>query len=116
MKKLILLLLCITMVVAAGCATEGFARLKGRALKLPLPVYQGMPPEEYTYKSLGEVRGEYKNGFFDSVVSSMDKSLEDLVFNAEDMGANAVINIDLNIEKKLFIHTGEAVIFNELPE
>ena len=43
--------------LAVGCATTGpqqFGRYKGRALKLDVAIYQGIPPEQYAYRKIGD--------------------------------------------------------------
>lgn len=97
-------------------ADRKFARIKGRVLKFGIPLYEGAPPDNYIYEGLGHVRGEYKGTFFDSAVFIMSKSLENLADEAKDMGANAVIDIESHNERGVFVHEGEAVVFNELPK
>src|SRR3989338_5926172 len=105
---------------AVGCATAGFARFKGRALRLDVAIYQGTPPPEYPYKSLGPVEGFYPNNFFDMkliTVARIFAALEAMANNAKAMGANAVINTQLvQSNSKGFRYKGEAVVFETLPD
>lgn len=106
--------------VLAGCATTGFARFKGRALRLDVAIYQGTPPPESPYKSLGPVEGFYPNNFFDMkmiTVARIFAALEDMANHAKAMGANAVINTQLvQSNYKGFRYRGEAVVFETLPD
>lgn len=112
MKKFMVFLLCLGLI---GCATSGFARFKGRALDLGIPIYQGEPSPEYSYKSLGYVRGEYKKRFFDDVAFIMSNALEDMANNAKSMNANAVIKTKMHNEGSLVYYDGEAVVFDVMP-
>ena len=106
--------------VVAGCATAGFARFKGRALRLDVAIYQGTPPPEYHYKSLGQVEGFYPNNFFDMKMMTVARTfaaLEDMANRAKAMSANAVINTQLvQSNSKGFRYQGEAVVFEMLPD
>jgi len=114
MKKALMCLLCLCLL---GAAPSGFARFKGRALKFAVPTYQGEPPQEYTYKSLGYVKGEYKGNMLDGAVSIMSKTLEKLASNAKEMGANAVIKVKYNTAGiKAAFYDGEAVVFDKMPD
>jgi uncharacterized protein YbjQ (UPF0145 family) len=64
---------------------------------------------------LGIIKGEYKSTFFDSAASTISKALEDLANKAKDMGANAVIKIEPKSSFSSFTYTGEAVIFDKIP-
>jgi hypothetical protein len=106
----------LTLLLLTGCATtEKFARYEGRALKFGIPLYQGVPPENYTYKSLGYIKGEYKNNLFDGAAYIISKALENLANNAKLIGANAVIKIKGHSKGLSFYYDGEAVIFDNLP-
>ena len=120
------LILVLGVAVMSGCATANpnqFERIKGRALNYAVAIYQGQPPAEYSYHSLGPVTGYFKGEsnilYSDMVVYVMDKSLEDMANNAKAMGANAVINIkgkaDIGLFKEAYNYTGEAVVFDTLP-
>lgn len=114
-NALIALMLCGLM---AGCATAGFSRFKGRALQLDVAIYQGTPPAEHPYESLGPVEGFYPNNLFNMkiTVAKIFAALEDMANNAKAMGANAVINTHLaQSNYKGFRYTGEAVLFETLP-
>jgi len=101
----------------SGCATSNaFGRYKGRALKFEIPLYQGTPPPEYTYKSLGPVKGEYKSTWLDDVGFSMSNALENLAKNAKETQANAVIKVQLNVKARVYTYDGEAVIFDNIPK
>lgn len=113
LKKALIVLLCLGLV---GCATTGFARFKGRALKFAVAIYQGEPPQEYPYSSLGYVKGEYKSGFFDDAGYSISNALENMASNAKAIGANAVIKTKLHTEGSLCVYDGEAVVFNVIPK
>lgn len=122
-ERILLLFFCGIFFIS-GCATSGFARIKGRALEYVVPVYQGQPPEEYGYRSLGPVEGHFKGEnnilYSDSLVYVLSQAMEDMANNAKAMGANAVINIkgeaDTGLFKRAYHYTGEAVIFDRLPE
>ena len=113
LKILFIVLLCLGLI---GCATSGFSRFEGRALKFGISIYQGEPPQQYSYRSLGYVRGEYKKEFFDNVGFAISNALENMANNAKSMGANAVIKTKLHIEGSPHYYDGEAVIFNVMPE
>ena len=113
LKRILVVLLCLGLV---GCATNGFGRFKGRALKFGIPIYQGEPPQEYPYQSLGYVKGEYKIGFFDDAAFSMSNALENMANNAKSMNANAIIKAKLHTEGSLCYYDGEAVVFDVLPK
>ena len=113
LKLLFIVLLCLGLI---GCATSGFSRFKGRALKFGIPIYQEEPPQEYAYQSLGDVKGEYKKGFFDDVGFAISNALENMANNAKSMNANAVIKTKLHTEGSLYYYDGEAVIFNTMPK
>lgn len=115
MNKKQLILACVAVFLLYGCASGEFARYKGRALKFGIPVYQGAPPQEYSYKSLGYVKGEYKRRFFDDTAFSISNALENMANNAKSMDANAVIKVKLHTEGSLVYYDGEAVIFDKLP-
>ena len=105
-------------ITVTGCATTGFGRFKGRALQLDVAIYQGTPPPEYSYRSVGPVEGFYPNRFLDPkiTVAKIFAALEALANNAKALGANAVINTRLAQSNfKGFRYTGEAVIFEALP-
>ena len=90
-----------------------FRRIEGRVLRYALPLYQGTPPSQYTYKSLGQVKNT-KNIF---LVNSTCDILEDVANKAKAMGANAVIKIEPHPGNRFdFSYDGEAVIFDKLPE
>lgn len=116
MAKKYLILFSLIVLIVSGCATSGFARFKGRALKFGIPIYQGEPSLDYPYKSLGYVKGEYKKRFFDDVVFSMSNALENMANNAKAMDANAVIKTKLHTEGNLYYYNGEAVIFDIMPK
>ena len=101
-------------------AERKFCRIEGRALRYALPSYQGTPPAQYAYKSLGYITYTYKYNFFESGGYAMCAALEGLVNKAKEMGANAVIKVEPNpkgVAKGLdFAYAGEAVIFDKLPE
>jgi|GEM_PF-2889644 len=113
MKRIVMLGLIAMLVTTAttSFAERKFSQYKGRALKFGIPLYEGNPPEEYKYKSLGPVKGEYKSTFTDSAASTMSKALENLATKAKDMGANAVIKIEPKSSWSAFTYEGEAVIF-----
>lgn len=114
MRVLSVVFLCICLI---GCATGKFARYRGRALRLGIPIYQGVPPQEYSYKSLGYVEGEYKMGFWArGVVVAVFNALEDMANNAVSVGANAVIKVKLSSVGRTYYYTGEAVIFDKFPD
>lgn len=115
MKAITLLLLICFSLSTVAFAERKFSRYKGRALQFGISLYQGVPPEKYVYKSLGNVRGEYKSGFFDSAVYTISNALEDLANKAKEIGANAVIKIEPRKEGNTFIYEGEAVVFETLP-
>ena len=111
--------LSLSSALVAGCATTGFSRFKGRALQLNVAIYQGTPPPEYPYESLGQVEGFYPNRFLDGtmVVAKLFTALEAMANNAKAMGANAVINTQLvQSNYKGFCYKGEAVRFKKLPD
>ncbi|MFH2137396.1 MAG: hypothetical protein ABII88_02670 [Candidatus Omnitrophota bacterium] len=114
-NKILILLLFVVLLV--GCATGGFAQFKGKALELDLPVYSGVPPIEYQYTSLGSVSGEYNETSFlgKHVGGSLFAALEAMVKNAKDMGANAIIKVEM-ASGKGYGYNGEAVVFDELPK
>lgn len=112
-KRILIVFLCLSLF---GCASSGFARYKGRALDFGIPIYQGEPTQEYPYKSLGYVKGEYKKGFFDDAGYIASKALENMANNAKSMGANAVINTKPHNESSVFCYDGEAVVFDVLPK
>jgi len=112
--------------LVGGCATtnpQQFSRYKGRALKLPVAIYQGIPPSQYPYRTLGPVEGHHDKTFTDyamgeSSVYLMSKALEALADHAKTMGANAVINVRFATQGFLasrMSYEGEAVIFEQLP-
>jgi hypothetical protein len=115
-KKQLIIILIIGTLFASGCATSGFARYKGRALKFGIPIYQGEPSQEYPYKSLGYVKGEYKRRFFDDVAFSISNALEDMANNARSMNANAIIKTKLHTEGSICRYDGEAVVFDVMPK
>lgn len=121
MRKIIITVCLVSFICtslpAVVFAEPRFARIKGRALKFGIPLYQGIPPEVYSYKSLGDVVGEYKAKFlFDSAASTMSNALENLADKAKELGANAVIKIKSSTTGFSFTYEGEAVIFDELPD
>ena len=117
MNKKCLIAIWITgILLLSGCATSGFGRFKGRALKFGIPIYQGEPSQEYPYKSLGDVKGEYKKGLFDDVGLSIYNALENMADNAKSINANAVIKTKLHTEGSLYYYDGEAVVFDVIPE
>lgn len=112
--------------LAVGCATTGpqqFGRYKGRALKLDVAIYQGIPPEQYAYRTLGQVEGHHDETLIERAMGEssgylMSKALEDLANNAKAMGANAVINVRMTVKGFLASkvnYEGEAVVFEQLP-
>ena len=111
-------------ILISGCATSGFTQIKGRALHYAVPVYQGEPPQEFSYRSLGSVEGYFKGEsnllYSDMFVYVMSQAMEDMAKNAKAKGANAIINIKGEAEKGFFNrayhYTGEAVIFDRPPE
>jgi hypothetical protein len=46
LRRVLIIFVCLSLI---GCATSGFARFKGRALKFGIPIYQGEPSQEYPY-------------------------------------------------------------------
>ena len=102
--------------LSSCAAPNAFGRYKGRALKFEIPLYQGTPPQEYTYKSLGPVRGEYKSTWLDNAGLSMSNALENLAKNAKETKANAVIKVQLNLKDRVYTYVGEAVIFDNMPK
>ncbi|KAF0132542.1 MAG: hypothetical protein FD145_1629 [Candidatus Saganbacteria bacterium] len=124
MKKL--LIITFVLILAGYVATKGycanevkFSRFKGKALELKIPIYEGLPPENCSYKSLGHVTGEYKTErvfLKEGVVVIIFKALSNLADNATAQGANAVINVKGQKKGSGFIYTGEAVIFDTLPD
>lgn len=118
-KKVTIFLIALIIVsctVNFANAERQFSRYKGRALKLGIPLYQGIPPEQYKYKSLGDVEGEHTSTFFDSTAVTISRALENLAEKAKELGANAVIKIEPQTKGATFIYKGEAIIFEELPE
>ena len=85
-------------------------------MRYGIPLYESVPPKEYTYKSLGNMKGEYKSTFMDSAGDTISKALENLANKAKSAGANAVIKIEGKTSSSGFIYEGEAVIFDKLPE
>ncbi len=105
-------------IVLAGCATAGgFNRFKGRALKLDVAIYEGTPPPEYSYRSLGPVEGVRQNHLFDMEMAAAQlfTTLEVMALKAKAFGANAVIKTQAHSSFKEIRYTGEAVIFDTLP-
>lgn len=66
-------------------------------------------------KVWGSLKVNIKVLFFDSAASTISKALEDLANKAKDMGANAVIKIEPKSSSSSFTYTGEAVIFDKIP-
>lgn len=85
-------------------------------MKFGIPIYQGIPTQEYSYKSLGFVKGEYKRGLFDDAGFSMSKALENMADTAKSMNANAVVNTKIHTEGSLVYYDGEAVVFGVMPK
>ena len=97
-----------------GCATAP----KGPALR----AYQGVPPGDYPYRSLGEVFGEYTTdtGLWDQYAQYVAReAMLDLAEEAKELGANAVIRVRREQgeghQAHMFRFRGEAVIFEDLP-
>ena len=112
--------------LAVGCATtnpQQFGRFKGRALKFDVAIYQGLPPSQYPYRTLGHVEGHHDQTFMERAMGEsagyiMSKALEALANNAKVMGANAVINVRFTAHGFLasrVSYEGEAVIFEQFP-
>lgn len=99
-----------------GCSNTSFSRYRGRALRFGIPLYQGTPPSQYAYRYLGSVTGEHKSRFSESSAFIISEALEDLANHAKLMGANAVIEVESDYEHGAFRYTGQAVIFDRLPE
>jgi len=117
-KMVVFLTLCLIfcLLPTIASAARKFARIKGRALKYGIALYQGAPPDNYTYEDLGPVSGEYKGRFYDSAVFTISEAMRNLADNAKEMGANAVINIEGEPKKGAFHYEGKAVVFEELPK
>jgi hypothetical protein len=124
MKKIFMISFCLACIISflvgmstpIASAERRFGRIEGRALRYDLPLYQGTPPSQYTYKSLGHIKFT-QNWNFQSAGYNMCAALEGLANKAKAAGANAVIKIEPHPGNRLdFSYDGEAVIFSKLPE
>ncbi|MDP3729913.1 MAG: hypothetical protein Q8R14_00090 [Candidatus Omnitrophota bacterium] len=120
MKKVIILLLLLSLVAMPSFAERKFGRYEGRALRCALPLYQGTPSSQYIYKSLGNVENVQKWNFH-SQGEIAYAALEGLANKAKAMGANAIIKVEPNPRGLVkgygdFGYAGEAVTFDKLPE
>jgi len=120
------LLALVAGLLVVGCATtnpQQFSRFKGRALKFDVAIYQGIPPNQYAYRTLGHVEGHHDQTLLERAMGEssgyiMSKALEDLASNAKTMGANAVISVRFTTQGFLasrVSYEGEAVIFEQPP-
>ena len=92
-----------------------FGQYKGRALAFGIPLYQGLPPSKYPYRSLGPAAGDEKGGRV-TVTQRASNALEALATQAKAMGANAVIKVEGHkVGWAGLRYEGEAVIFETLP-
>lgn len=105
---------CLSLLLA-GCAT-------GRSAQPLLRAYQGVPPEGYPYRSLGEVYGEYTTdvGLRDQYVQYVAReAMMSLAEEARALGANAIIEVRREPGegrmRHMFRYRGEAVVFEQLP-
>lgn len=98
-----------------ACATApvGFARLRGAADHLGIPVYRGIPPAIYTHVDHGKVTG--KVGAASSVGEQRYRALYNLAEAARAVGANAVIDVEERATDEGLIVSGEAVSFDLYP-
>jgi len=95
---------------------RAFGQYKGRALAFGIPIYQGVPPNNYPYRSLGPVAGEATGGRV-TVSQRASNALEALANQAKAMGANAIIKVEGHkIGWAGLRYEGEAVVFETLPE
>lgn len=116
-KIITIILICLVFLGhMVNASAGGFARYKGKALSLDIPIYEGTPLSQYPYRSLGYVKGEYGGGFFDTAASTIFKALKNLADNAKMMGANAVIKVKGHSKGLAFSYDGEAVIFDSIPK
>ena len=112
---LVLLAFLLSGVFALAGHERSFKQYKGKALALGVPMYEGVPPDKYPYRSLGLVTGEVTGGRL-MVTQRMTRALGDLATKAKALGANAVIKIAPHSEGSgTFRYEGEAVVFETLP-
>ena len=104
-------------------ATNGFHKVQGFGhfgpipLQTCIPVYAGEPPQNYPYKDLGPVKGEYKKQIMEGSHASITKALENIADNAKAMNANAVIKTQPHMDFfGNYSIDGEAVVFDVMPK
>lgn len=114
-KKELVICLFLIFFLLPGC-TQKLVKSKGWARQFDLPIYKGMPPEEYPYQDLGYVKGEYKPEIFDSSGTIISLAFNKIVEEAKRKGANAVINLKEHTERNVFYYDGQAVLFEVLPK
>lgn len=94
---------------------RAFGRYRGRALAFGIPLYQGTPPSNCPYRSLGSVAGEATGGRV-TVSQRASNALEALATQAKATGANAVIKVEGHkVGWAGLRYEGEAVVFETLP-
>jgi hypothetical protein len=112
MKKFLILLLCLGLI---GCATAEFARYRGGGFESAVPIYQGEPPQQYSYGSIGYIKGQYKAQVFDLPGDKISRALQNMANTAKAMGANGIIKLKLHSGISVVYYEGEAVVFNAMP-
>lgn len=122
-SKLLTLVAGLLVIGCAATSPQQFSRFKGRALKFDVAIYQGAPPSQYSYRTLGYVEGHHDQTLVERAMGEssgylISKALEDLASNAKIMGANAAINVRFTTQGFLasrVTYEGEAVVFEQLP-
>jgi hypothetical protein len=98
-----------------GCATPGFALISGDGPRFPIPVFQGAPPPEYFYESLGTVSASAPVVF--GAGAAMADAMSALSIEAAKLGGNGVIHGKRRLKQQFLtsevVCTGEAVVFQD---
>lgn len=104
------IILCWIAFFCAACATTSHVAEEGRNLDILFPVYTGSLPDRASYESLGTVRGEYEmKPFGEAIDTAREKALDELVKQAGELGADAVIHVRSDNSGRLVAYEGEAV-------
>lgn len=108
--------LFVAILFIAGCATTNqFSRVGGtkNADLHGIRIYNGQPPTEFPYQSLGVISADGHGPF---ILARLDNALENLTLKAKDLGANAIINWKIKPQFGWAMKVeGEAVVFEKFP-